>query len=233
MDNKKEKRGEKAMTKNYIFLGRPGSGKGTYSTKVAKELNIPHISTGDIFRENIKQQTELGKKIQELVKEGKLVPDGIVNEIAKNRLEQEDCKEGFILDGYPRTIQQAETLDTYKKIDKVLNIDVPEEVIIRRITTRRVCKNCGAVYNILTLKPKQEGICDKCGGELYQRPDDTEEAVKIRLQEYENLTQPLIKYYEEKGILRTVKYDKSMIPEGEMDIPIEVMLQKILDILKQ
>lgn len=218
---------------NLIFLGRPGSGKGTYSTKVAKELNIPHISTGDIFRENIKKQTELGKQVQQLVKEGKLVPDEIVNKIAKKRLEEPDCQNGFILDGYPRTIQQAKTLEEYKKIDKVLNIDVPEEVIIRRITTRRVCKNCGEVYNILTLKPKQEGICDKCGGELYQRADDTEEAVKIRLKEYEELTQPLIKYYKNKNILKTVKWEKALIPEGQIDIPIQTMLEKILEILKQ
>ena len=233
MDNKKEKRGEKIVTNNFIFLGRPGSGKGTYSTKVAKELNIPHISTGDVFRENIKNQTELGKQVQQIVKEGKLVSDEVVNKIAKNRLEEPDCQNGFILDGYPRTIQQAKMLDEYKTIDKVLNIDVPEEIIIRRITTRRTCKKCGAIYNTLSLKPKQEGICDKCGGKLYQRADDTEEAVKIRLQAYEELTQPLIKYYENKGILKTVKWEKSLIPEGEIDIPIQTMLEKILEILKQ
>ena len=221
------------MTKNYVFLGGPGSGKGTYSTRVAKKLKIPHISTGDIFRENIKSHTELGKKVEKIVKEGELVPDEIVDEVIKKRIKQEDCKEGFVLDGYPRTIEQAKTLDEYKKIDKVLNIDVPEEVSIRRITTRRVCKNCGAIYNTLTFKPRQEGICDKCGGKLYQRADDTEEAVKRRLKEYKERTEPLINYYKKKGILRTVKYDESLIPKGEIDIPVEAMLQKVLNILKK
>ncbi len=215
-----------------IFLGKPGSGKGTYSTKAAEELKVPHISTGDIFRKNIEEGTELGKKIKEIVDKGELVPDNIVNQIVKNRLQEEDCKKGFILDGYPRTIEQAKELDKYEEIDKVLYIDVPDEVVIRRITTRRVCKKCGAVYNILTLPPKKEGICDKCGGELYQREDDTEEAVKKRLEEYKELTEPLINYYKEKGILMTVHYSKSLIPKGKFDIPVEVMFKEIMKILK-
>lgn len=232
MDNKKQERGKKEMN-NIIFLGKPGSGKGTYSTRVAEKLGIPHISTGDILRENINSKTKLGKEVEEIVNEGKLVPDEIVNKIVEERLKREDCKKGFILDGYPRTMEQAKTLEGYKKVNKVLNIDVPDEVVIRRITTRRICKKCGAVYNLLTSPPKKEGICDKCSGELYQRKDDTEEEVKIRLKEYEKLTKPLIEYYNKKGVLKTVKYDKKLIPKGEIDIPIESMLQKILNILEQ
>ncbi|MEM0372626.1 MAG: adenylate kinase [archaeon] len=211
-----------------VFFGPPGSGKGTYSTRVAEKLRIPHISTGDIFRDNVKKQTPLGKKVEDLLKQGKLVPDEITNEIVKKRLSESDCMNGFALDGYPRTMAQAKALDSYQKIDAVINIEVPENVIMRRITTRRMCK-CGASYNTLTLKPKKDGVCDKCSGELYQRSDDTEEAVKKRLEEYDKLTRPLLDYYSAKKIVKTVKWDKKLVPKGDIDIPIDTMLRKILE----
>ena len=215
-----------------IFLGPPGSGKGTYSTRVAKKLDIPHISTGDLFRAEMKAQTELGKRAKEFIDKGELVPDEVTIGMLKNRIEKEDCKDGFILDGFPRTIPQAEALDQITEIDRVVNIDIPDEVIIRRLTSRRVCRKCGEIYNALTMKPKEEGKCDKCGSELYQRDDDTEETVKNRLKIYMDQTEPLIGYYDEKGLLVNIRWDKGLIPEGEMDIPIDVMLDKMMESLQ-
>ena len=184
-----------------IMLGAPGAGKGTHALLLSKEYNIPQISTGDILRSHIKNETDLGKKAKKYMDKGLLVPDELVVEIVKKRIQEEDCKEGFILDGFPRTIPQAEALDKALEelaiaLDKVVNIDVPDEVIIKRMAGRRVCSNCGASYHIENKKPLKENICDECGSELKQREDDKEETVRKRLQVYEEQTKPLIEYYE-------------------------------------
>ncbi|QAT42074.1 adenylate kinase [Aminipila luticellarii] len=189
---------------NLILLGPPGAGKGTQATRIIEKYGIPHISTGDIFRKNIKEGTALGKKAQEYMNKGELVPDDLVIEIATTRLLEEDCKEGFLLDGFPRTVYQAEKLDEFleahgKKIDKVLDIAVEKEELMTRLIGRRVCKACGATYHIVNMPPAKEGICDVCGGELYQRSDDTEETVANRIEVYNSQTMPLVDYYTEKG----------------------------------
>ena len=183
---------------NLIIFGPPGSGKGTYATRLQEPLGMKAIAMGDIFRESIKQGTMLGKKVEKYLNSGQLVPDEIVIEVLKERISQKDCKKGFILDGFPRTIDQAKTLDKIVKIDAIINLQVPEWIIIARLSSRRICKNCGTIYNVLFLKPKQEGICDECGGELYQREDDTEEVIKDRIKVYEEQTQPILKYYKDK-----------------------------------
>lgn len=190
-----------------IILGPPGSGKGTYSSRLATRLGVPHISTGDIFREEIKSGSELGRSISEYVSNGKLVPDDIVNKVMEKRLSKEDCGGGFILDGYPRTIKQAEFLDGISRIDVVINLNVPDEVIVRRLSSRLVCKNCGAIYNKITLPPKVNGVCDKCGGELYQRDDDKPEIVRERIRIYEKETGPLLEYYRKKGVVLDFFYE--------------------------
>ena len=189
---------------NLILLGPPGAGKGTQAAKIIEKYNIPHISTGDIFRENIKNGTELGKKAQEYMNRGELVPDDLVIEIATTRLLEDDCKNGFLLDGFPRTVYQAEKLDEFlaahgSKIDKVLDIAVEKEELITRLTGRRVCKACGASYHVVNIPPKTEGICDACGGELVQRADDNIETVTNRIDVYEAQTKPLVDYYEKAG----------------------------------
>lgn len=191
---------------NLILLGPPGAGKGTQAVKIVEKYHIPHISTGDIFRENIKKGTELGKKAQEYMNRGELVPDDLVIEIACNRLLAEDCAEGFLLDGFPRTVYQAEKLDEFlagrgKKVEHVLDIAVEKEELIARLIGRRVCKSCGASYHIVNMPPKKEGVCDACGGELYQRADDTKETVENRIEVYEAQTMPLIDYYEKAGVI--------------------------------
>ncbi|MCI8609472.1 MAG: adenylate kinase [Firmicutes bacterium] len=187
-----------------ILLGPPGAGKGTQAVKIVEKYGVPHISTGDIFRENIKKGTELGKKAQEYMNKGELVPDDLVIEIATTRLLEDDCKNGFLLDGFPRTVYQAEKLDEFlaghgSKIDKVLDIAVEKEELITRLTGRRVCKACGASYHVVNIPPKKEGVCDLCGGELMQRADDTAETVANRIEVYEAQTMPLIDYYEKAG----------------------------------
>ncbi len=187
-----------------ILLGPPGAGKGTQAVKIVEKYGIPHISTGDIFRENIKNGTELGKKAQEYMNAGKLVPDDLVIEIATDRLTKDDCKEGFLLDGFPRTVYQAEKLDEFLaarggKVDVVLDIAVGKEELITRLTGRRVCKACGASFHVVNIPPKKEGVCDFCGGELIQRADDNLETVTNRIDVYENQTMPLIEYYEKAG----------------------------------
>ena len=189
---------------NMILLGPPGAGKGTQAAKIIEKYEIPHISTGDIFRENIKEGTPLGKKAQEYMNRGELVPDSLVIEIATDRLTKDDCKEGFLLDGFPRTVEQAEALDKFlaedgKKVDHVLNIDVEADILMKRLTGRRVCKGCGATFHITNIPPKVEGVCDVCGEELYQRDDDTEETVANRIEVYNSQTKPLIDYYEKSG----------------------------------
>lgn len=192
-----------------ILLGPPGAGKGTQAANIVSEFHIPHISTGDIFRKNLKEGTPLGLKAKEYMDQGLLVPDDLVVEIVKDRLSEDDCTEGFMLDGFPRTVAQAEALDEELKtlgasLDTVLNIEVDHELLVERITGRRICKNCGATYHVKFNSPTEEGKCDVCGGELYQRADDQEETVKKRLDVYTKQTEPLINYYREKGILRTI-----------------------------
>ena len=189
-----------------ILLGPPGAGKGTQVAKIVEKYGVPHISTGDIFRENIKKGTELGKKAQEYMNRGELVPDDLVIEIATTRLLEDDCRNGFLLDGFPRTVYQAEKLDEFlaargSKIDKVLDIAVEKEELITRLTGRRVCKACGASFHVVNIPPKQEGVCDYCGGELIQRADDNLETVTNRIDVYEAQTMPLIDYYEKAGNL--------------------------------
>jgi adenylate kinase len=198
-----------------LFLGAPGAGKGTQASIIAKKLGIPHISTGDIFREAVSKGTELGKKAKEYMDRGELVPDEIVIGIVKERIVADDCKNGFVLDGFPRTVAQAEALDRVlseidRKIDYVLNIVVSEDGVVKRLTGRRTCKNCGAVYHVIFNPPQKEGVCDVCGGELYQRDDDKEETVRNRLQVYFEKTAPLIDYYRNKGVLVDINGEQTV-----------------------
>jgi len=193
---------------NIILIGPPGSGKGTQAKMIVDRYKVLHVSTGDILRENVRNGTPLGVEAKKFMDAGKLVPDALLIDIIKDRLAKDDVKGGWMLDGYPRTIPQAEALDKIlpalgQKINVVLNIDVPDEELVKRVTGRRMCK-CGATYHITFNKPKEEGKCDACGGELYQRADDTEETVKQRLNAYHAQTQPLIDYYNKRGIVATV-----------------------------
>ncbi len=183
-----------------IILGAPGAGKGTYASRLQQKLAVEVIATGDIFRELLKEDSELGRRVKSYVEKGLLVPDEVVLEVLKHRLSKIPKEKGFILDGYPRTLAQAKTLDTITKIDVILQLDVPDWIIIERLSTRRICRNCGTVYNIRYLKPKTEGICDKCGGPLYQRSDDNPEVIKKRLQVYQEQTKPLLDYFNQKKI---------------------------------
>lgn len=192
-----------------ILLGPPGAGKGTQAVNIVDKYKIPHISTGDIFRENIKKGTELGKKAQEYINRGKLVPDDLVCDIATDRLLKDDCKNGFLLDGFPRTVYQAEKLDEFlkahgQKLDKVIDLEVEEEELMARLTGRRVCRSCGASFHIVHILPKKDGVCDFCGGELFQRPDDNEETAKNRIDVYQKETLPLVEYYEKAGNLAKI-----------------------------
>jgi len=184
-----------------VFIGPPGVGKGTYAAAVSQRFGIPHISTGDMIREEIKRGSELGRKLKEYVERGLLVPDEIVTEMVRERLSREDCKRGFILDGYPRTLKQAEELDGITAIDLVLNFVAPDEVIIDRISGRRICRVCGAIYHVKYMPPKVPGVCDRCGGPLYQREDDNPEVVARRLEVYRQQFAPIIEYYRRKGVL--------------------------------
>lgn len=209
-----------------IIFGAPGAGKGTYSTRLQNQLGVDVIAMGDIFRESVKQNSELGKKVKNYVEKGALVPDNVVVEVLKNRLNQIPPNTGFLLDGFPRTIEQATTLEHIAKIDVILQLDVPDEIIIERLSSRRICKNCNAVYNIRFLKPKVEGKCDKCSSELYQRPDDNIEVIKNRLHIYKTQTEPLIAYYKQKNIPFIVSITRSL------DSPPEPMVIKMLADLK-
>ena len=210
-----------------IMLGAPGAGKGTQAKKIAAEFGIPHVSTGDIFRANIKNETELGKQVKEIIASGGMVPDELTIGMLMDRIHEADCKNGYVLDGYPRTIPQAESLtkalaQTDDAIDYAINVDVPDENIINRMSGRRFCSGCGATYHIVYSAPKKEGVCDACGGELAIRDDDKPETVKNRLRVYHEQTAPLIDYYTEKGSLRTV--------DGTQDI--DKVYEDILGILK-
>lgn len=198
-----------------IMLGAPGAGKGTQAKQIAAKYEIPHISTGDIFRANIKEGTALGMEAKSYMDKGQLVPDELTVKILLDRVSKDDCKNGYVLDGFPRTIPQADVLDKAvselnDKIDYAINVDVPDENIIRRMSGRRACLNCGATYHIVNVPPKKEGICDTCGSELVIRDDDKEETVKARLLAYHEQTQPLIDYYNNKGILKEVDGTKDM-----------------------
>lgn len=182
-----------------ILLGPPGSGKGTQAKILSKKINIPQVSTGDLFRENIKNKTELGIKAKEVMDKGYLVPDAVTNAMAKERLERNDCKKGYILDGYPRTVPQAEFLDSIQKIDKVINFELSEEEVIKRISGRRTCSKCGEMFHIIFKKPQKENICDVCNSDLIQRPDDQPESVIKRLEVYKKQTEPLIEYFTSQG----------------------------------
>ncbi|MEM1537877.1 MAG: adenylate kinase [Candidatus Nezhaarchaeales archaeon] len=188
-----------------ILLGCPGSGKGTQAAKLSKELNVPHISTGDILREAVKLGTELGRFAKSYMNRGLLVPDDVIVGIIKERLKQPDTNKGFILDGFPRTLAQAEALNSLSiQIDAVIDIQVDDEEVIRRLSNRRTCKNCGAVYHLIFNPSKKPGVCDKCGGPLYQRDDDKEETIRNRLSVYKRQTKPLLNYYQSKGLLKRV-----------------------------
>ncbi len=195
-----------------ILLGGPGAGKGTQAKKLIEKFSIPQISTGDILRAAVKEGTEMGRKAKEYMNAGKLVPDEVVIGIIRDRLQQPDAKKGFILDGFPRTVPQAEALDKVladlgSKIDHVVSIDVDEEALVKRLTGRRTCKNaaCGQMYHIEFTMPKKAGVCDKCGTELYQRDDDNETTVRSRLATYNQATKPLIEYYSKKALVRPIK----------------------------
>ena len=209
-----------------VMLGAPGAGKGTQAKKIAAKYNIPHISTGDIFRANIKNGTELGKKAKTYMDQGLLVPDELVVDLVVDRVNQEDCADGYVLDGFPRTIPQAEALTKAlasqgQKLDYAIDVDVPDENIVRRMSGRRACVGCGATYHLEYVPTKKEGICDVCGGELILRDDDKPETVEKRLGVYHEQTQPLIDYYTNAGILKRV--------DGTVDI--EEVFQAVVQIL--
>lgn len=192
-----------------IMLGAPGAGKGTQAKMIADKYGVPHVSTGDIFRANIKNGTELGMEAKKYMDQGLLVPDELTVKILLDRVSQPDCKNGYILDGFPRTIPQAEVLDKAlaelgESIDYAIDVDVPDENIVKRMSGRRACVSCGATYHVVHVPPKKEGICDRCGSELILRDDDKPETVKNRLDVYHKQTQPLIDFYTKKGVLKTV-----------------------------
>ncbi len=210
-----------------IMLGAPGAGKGTQAKMIAEKFGVPHISTGDIFRANIKGGTELGMEAKKYMDQGLLVPDELTVKILLDRVAREDCADGYVLDGFPRTIPQAEVLDAAleklnEKIDYAVNVDVPDENIVKRMSGRRACPKCGATFHVEHIPPKQEGICDSCGGELVLRDDDRQETVQNRLKVYHDQTQPLIDYYGKKGVLKSV--------DGTMEM--QKVFQAISDIIK-
>ena len=209
-----------------IMLGAPGAGKGTQAKQIADKYQIPHISTGDIFRANIKNGTELGKKAKEYMDQGALVPDELTCDLVMDRIKQDDCKNGFVLDGFPRTIPQAEALDNAlkgigEKMDYAIDVDVPDENIVNRMGGRRACLNCGATYHVVSIPTKVEGICDRCGSGVVLRDDDKPETVQKRLTVYHEQTQPLIDYYKKQGILKSV----------DGTVPMESVFSAIVEIL--
>lgn len=211
-----------------IFLGPPGAGKGTQAAVISKKYGIAHISTGDILRDNVARETELGLKAKKYMESGQLVPDDVIVDMVERRLKEEDCRAGFILDGFPRTVVQAEALDKLLEklhitLDGIVYFDVPDEVVIKRLSGRRICKSCGAIYNIHSQPPKKEGVCDLCGGELYQRSDDEESVVRNRLKVYKEQTAPLISYYE--------KSDKFLRVDASQDS--SAVVQAIVEAVKK
>lgn len=223
----KEILGGSEKNMNVLFMGPPGAGKGTQAEVIVNEFGIPHISTGDAFRLAMKQGTPVGMKAKEYIDKGLLVPDDVTVGIVRERLQQSDCENGFLLDGFPRTLSQAEALEELlnglgRKLEHVINLKVDRDKLMARLTGRRICKSCGSTYHVIFNPPAQEGVCDKCGGELYQRSDDNEESVGTRLDEYINKTAPLLKFYEDKGLLRQV--------DGEQEI--DSVSKEIVSILR-
>ena len=210
-----------------VIFGPPGSGKGTYASRLQARLGIDVIATGDILREIMKEDTPLGRKVKGFVEKGHLVPDDVVIQVLKQRLDKSSGEKGFILDGFPRTIEQARALEKLVKIDGVIQLTVPDWIIIERLSSRRICKSCGEVYNIRFLKPKVEGTCDKCGGQLYQRSDDMPDVIKGRIDVYESQTEPILQHYKEKGIpLAEFKCES-------LELPPEVAVDNILKQIRQ
>ncbi|MBL7053727.1 adenylate kinase [Patescibacteria group bacterium] len=208
---------------NFIFLGPPGAGKGTIAKYVSREESIPQISTGDLLRASVKAETEIGQRAKNYMDEGKLVPDELVIDLLKTRIKKGDCAGGFILDGFPRTIPQAKALiEAEIFIDKVLNFKASEKILIQRLSGRRTCKNCSAIFHITNIPPKKEGICDKCGEDLFQRDDDQPEAIKKRLNVYKQQTFPLIDFYEKEEILADIDTEK----------PISEIVEDALSVIK-
>jgi adenylate kinase len=207
------------------MFGPPGSGKGTYASRLSAKLNTPHISTGDLVRDEIKNQTEMGKRINDYSAHGRLVPDSTICQLLQKRISQPDCTKGFILDGFPRTIPQAQEFEKICTTDLVINLDVPDTVVIERLSARLTCKNCGAVYNERSLKPRTEGRCDKCNGVLYKREDDCRDIVEERLQVYRKQTQPLLEYYRKKNQARN-------IINKQADVSPEKIVEEIISIIQ-
>jgi len=210
-------------------MGLPGAGKGTQAEKIVEKYNIPHISTGDMFRQAVKDETELGLKAKSFMDKGELVPDDVTIGIVRERLSKDDCSNGFLLDGFPRTVHQAESLeqiltDLNKKIDYCINIQVDKEILMKRLTGRRICKSCGATYHLVFNPPAQDNMCDKCGGELYQRADDNAETVENRLEVNIKQQQPLLDFYQGKGYLVTIDGDQ---PIDQVFDNIDAYLRKL------
>ena len=204
-----------------VFLGPPGAGKGTLATLAKENLSLVHISTGDIFRANIRNQTPLGVQVKAILDSGALVPDDITIAIVKDRLQQPDALGGYLLDGFPRTIVQAQALSGFEQLDAVVNFVLKDSEVVRRLSGRRVCKSCGTGFHLTSLPPKKEGVCDKCGGTLMQRPDDEASAIQERLRVYHAQTAPLVEWYQSRGLLKEI--DASPAPETVMKVLKELM----------
>ncbi len=235
-DLSKKGRLEEGFKMRLIFLGPPGAGKGTQSDLISKNFNIPQIATGDILRQAVKNQTELGVLAKKYMDEGKLVPDDLVINLIKGRLVGDDCQKGFILDGFPRTVAQAEALTLTLKemglsLDAVVNLSLKDELLIKRLCGRRVCRACGYNYHIYYQPPTNESVCDKCGGEVYQRDDDKEEVINRRLTVYKEQTYPLIDYYRQIGLLKDVNVNQ-LLKDDNTDTDVEVVLAKVIDVLE-
>lgn len=208
-----------------VFFGPPGSGKGTYASIIAPRYGIAHVSAGDLLRETVKSGGEVGRLIASYIEQGQMVPNEIANQLVGERIQKPDCRKGFILDGYPRSLAQAQALERMSSIDAIVNLVVPDHVIIERLGVRRVCRQCGAVYNLISVKPRREGICDACGGELYQREDDKPEVVKQRLKLHREQIEPVLKYFEGKVPILNIECK-------EAHAPVEAMVEKILKALQ-
>jgi adenylate kinase len=193
-----------------IFLGAPGAGKGTLASAIGKELGLPQVSTGDLFRDAVKNGTELGLRVKGIMDKGELVPDELTVALVRERLARADTVQGYILDGFPRTIPQAEALASFQRIDAVINFLCGDEVVVRRLSGRRICRSCGAIYHLQNMPPRREGICDRCGGRLYIRDDDRIESIRNRLRVYQAQTEPLIGFYRSRGLLRDIDASESV-----------------------